>query len=58
MTFPQDPNILVSLINMKLRDEYPDLASLCAGLDIDRSTLEQTLSDAGYTYQPSTNSFR
>lgn len=58
MNLPKDPNMLVSLINMKLRDEYPDLASLCAGLDIDRAELEQTLSEAGYTYQPATNSFR
>ena len=58
MTLPKDPNMLVSLINMKLRDQYPDLASLCTGLDIDRCNLEKTLADAGYTYQEATNSFR
>ncbi|MDE6010558.1 MAG: DUF4250 domain-containing protein [Muribaculaceae bacterium] len=57
MTLPKDPNMLYSLINMKLRDEYPSLDSLCRGLDIDRETLTQTLSDAGYHYDPATNAF-
>ena len=58
MTLPKAPNMLVSLINMKLRDEYPDLASLCSGLDIDREELEKTLAEAGFTYREATNSFR
>lgn len=58
MTLPKDPNMLYSLINMKLRDEYPNLASLCQGLDINQEDLIKTLSDAGYTYNPETNSFR
>ena len=58
MTLPQDPHMLCSLINMKLRDEYPNLESLCAGLDIDKSQLIKTLADAGYEYLPSANAFR
>lgn len=58
MTLPKDPNMLYSLINMKLRDEYPNLTSLCQGLDINQEDLINTLSDAGYTYNPETNSFR
>lgn len=58
MTLPKDPFMLYSLINMKLRDQYPDLSSLCSGLDIDQSELEQTLGDAGFKYDPTTNSFR
>lgn len=50
--------MLCSLINMKLRDEYPDLESLCAGLDIDKSQLIKTLADAGYEYLPAAYAFR
>lgn len=58
MTLPQDPHMLRSLINMKLRDQYPDLPTLCAGLDIDESALIKTLADAGYEYLPTVNAFR
>ena len=30
---PQDPNILLSYINTKLRDQYPSLDALCDDLD-------------------------
>ena len=29
---PKDPMMLMSFINMKLRDEYPSLDELCASL--------------------------
>ena len=29
MELPQDPNMLFSFINMKLRDFYPSLDALC-----------------------------
>lgn len=57
-TLPQDPFMLYSLINMKLRDGYADLDSLCAALDIDRASLEKTLHEAGFDYFPQTNQFR
>ncbi|MDE6558773.1 MAG: DUF4250 domain-containing protein, partial [Muribaculaceae bacterium] len=37
MTLPSDPNMLYSVINMKLRDEFPNLDSLCQGLDINKA---------------------
>ena len=43
---PQDPAMLFSFINMKLRDEYPSLDELCASLDIDRKLLEEKLNAA------------
>ena len=36
---PKDPMMLMSFINMKLRDEYPSLDELCASLNVDRATL-------------------
>lgn len=55
---PQDPYILLSFVNTKLRDEYPSLDALCGGLDTDRDALERKLSAAGYAYDENTNQFR
>lgn len=54
---PKDPFMLLSIINMKLRDQYADLDSLCDDLDVDREALERTLADAGFTYNTLSNSF-
>lgn len=50
--------MLYSMINMKLRDTYPDLDELCASEDIDKEELQNTLSKAGFTYDPAVNQFR
>lgn len=55
---PQDPNILLSVVNTKLRDEYPSLDALCDGLDADRVEMETKLAGAGYAYDPDTNQFK
>ena len=55
---PSDPFILFSYVNTKLRDEYPSLEDLCRSLDIDKDTLLKKLQDAGFSYDPATNSFR
>ena len=38
-----DPNILVSMINMKLRDFYSDLDSSCDDMDFSKNLLEEKL---------------
>lgn len=53
-----DPNILVSMINMKLRDSYSDLDSYCDDMDISRDLLEEKLKSAGYKYQSDINQFK
>ena len=50
LELPKDPMMLMSVINMKLRDFYSDLDALCEDLDIDRNDLEKTLSAAGFEY--------
>lgn len=55
---PQDPNILYSYLNTKLRDGYSSLDALCDGLDVSQSELTEKLSAAGYAYDPSSNQFR
>ena len=46
-----DPNILVSMINMKLRDFYSNLEDLCYDIGIERAELEEKLSKANYKYE-------
>ena len=41
-----DPNILVSMINMKLRDFYSNLDSYCEDMDISRNIIEKKLENA------------
>lgn len=55
---PQDPYILLSLVNTKLRDQCPDLDSLCDALEADRGALVGALAQVGFTYDPATNQFK
>ncbi|MCM1032670.1 MAG: DUF4250 domain-containing protein [Odoribacter sp.] len=54
---PQDPYMLLSFINMKLRDHYTSLAELCEDLGIDCDELQQKLSTSGFEYLPESNRF-
>ena len=49
--------MLLSVINTKLRDNYPDLDALCDDMDEDKEMIIKTLSGAGYTYDPEKNAF-
>ncbi|MDO4496682.1 MAG: DUF4250 domain-containing protein [Bacteroidales bacterium] len=53
-----DPFILLSQVNMKLRDEYSDLDELCAALDYDKEELVKRLAEAGFDYVPEQNQFK
>ena len=55
---PDDPMILVSYVNMKLRDGYLSLQEFCDENDIDRDKLEEKLTAAGFQYDGETNRFR
>ncbi len=55
---PQDPVILLSFLNLKLRDKYSSLSDLCDDLDEDEATLLKTMRKAGYTYDPDINQFK
>lgn len=55
---PQDPYILLSYVNAKLRDEYSGLDALCDGLDADKAELVSRLSGAGYAYDLDANQFK
>ena len=55
---PQDPMILLSVVNTKLRDEYASLEALCDDLDEDREAIEKALAAAGFAYDEGPNRFR
>lgn len=57
MQLPNDPVMLMSMINMKLRDFYPSLDALCEDLDIDKEELCDTLQTAGFEYNKEQNKF-
>lgn len=54
---PQDPVILLSYLNTKLRDDYTSLDVLCDDLEADRTALEDQLHAIGYDYDPALNRF-
>lgn len=55
---PHDPNILLSYVNTKLRDEYSSLDALCDGLDASQTELVEKLASLGYAYDEKTNQFK
>ena len=54
---PNDSMILLSFINTKLRDFYPDLDALCDDLQADRAEIEQKLASIDYAYNAELNRF-
>lgn len=55
---PKDPHMLVSYINMMLRDSYRSLAEFCDDKNADIDDILGKLSDAGYEYNEKINQFR
>lgn len=59
MNIPDDPFMLLSFVNMKLRDgEYDSLSDLCSAIDCEESQLIQKLKEAGFDYMPEIKQFR
>lgn len=57
MELPNDPMMLMSVINTKLRDEYSTLDALCEDLQISREDIVKKLAEAGFEYNPAANKF-
>lgn len=53
-----DANLLVSIINMKLRDLYKNLDDLCDDLNISKEKLLEKLKKANFEYVESQNQFK
>lgn len=54
---PNDPNLLLSYVNLKLRDYYADLEAMCDDLDVSVSETEGKLNSIGYFYNRQRNQF-
>ena len=54
---PNDPMILLSYINTKLRDDYPTLDALCDDLQADKTEIEAKLKVIDYSYNAELNKF-
>ena len=54
---PDDPVMLLSFVNLKLRDFYKNLEALCDDLDIERTVLEEKLAGIDYHYDKEANQF-
>ncbi|MDE6096833.1 MAG: DUF4250 domain-containing protein [Muribaculaceae bacterium] len=59
MEMPEDVNILVSMVNMKLRDgSYGSLEDFCRSAGWDEAELKARLGSGGFEYIPGVNQFR
>lgn len=54
---PSDPIMLLSVVNMKLRDMYPSLDALCEDMDENKEEITARLAEVGYEYVQERNQF-
>lgn len=54
---PKDPVMLLSFINLKLRDFYPSLSAFCDDVDADENEIIEKLASIGYHYDKENNKF-
>ena len=57
MSIPNDPMMLLSFMNLKLRDFYNSLDDLCADLNVDKASVIAKLSTIDYEYDKDLNKF-
>ena len=53
-----DINMLLSIMNTKLRDQYASLDALCYDLEITKETILNRLESIGYNYNEKENQFK
>ena len=54
---PNDPVMLLSFVNMKLRDKYASLEDMCEDLDISSAEMIEKLAKIDYHYDVEKNQF-
>ena len=54
---PKDSAMLLSFVNMKLRDEYEDLSALCDDLELSEEEILAEMSALGYVYSAENRCF-
>lgn len=54
---PNDPVMLLSFVNLKLRDFYGSLDAMCEDLDVDKAEVVEKLAGIDYHYDADRNQF-
>lgn len=54
---PKDSVMLLSFLNLKLRDFYPSLDAFCEDTGEDKGIIENKLRELGYHYNADLNQF-
>lgn len=54
---PKDPVMLLSYVNLKLRDFYKTLQELCEDMDINEEEITEKLASIDYHYDKEKNQF-
>ncbi len=57
MSIPNDPMMLLSFVNLKLRDFYSSLDAMCEDMDLNKDEIESKLASIDYEYDPQLNKF-
>lgn len=55
---PKDPVMLLSFINMQLRDNYDSLTELCKTFMVEENTITEKLQSINYIYDKASNQFK
>ncbi|MBD7912758.1 MULTISPECIES: DUF4250 domain-containing protein [Clostridium] len=56
--FSMDPDILLSILNLKLRDNFSSIEELCEDIGVTESEIAQKLESTGRIYNRETNQFK
>lgn len=54
---PNQPMILLSFVNTKLRDDFSSLDEFCDSFRVDREEIEEKLASIDYEYDEGLNKF-
>ena len=54
---PKDPVMLLSFVNLKLRDYYSSLYAMCEDLDMEEKEITDKLASIDYLYDKERNQF-
>ena len=54
---PNDPVMLLSFVNLKLRDYYASLDAMCEDMDVDKQEILEKLATIDYHYDSAGNRF-
>ena len=57
MDMPNDPAMLLSFVNLKLRDFYKSLDEMCDDLGVNREDIIKKLASIDYEYDRERNQF-